>query len=225
MIRIFLTILSVIVTLYVGFRKEIKQELISYMIEDNVPYSTVFILKNKQTFIPSMANAEFPDIKMSEMNKWQDYEWLAKLLYTERVNVKDPDELRYIAATALNRALMKNQKLKRVCQNRKQYSGVMRNHNKNWKRQPTNIHKYIAYEMIQVYKQGIPEKYGGVYAFCNAKWVARNNPKAMRWFNTMKKVNEFKVPNHGTHSFYKNRKWDRWVMNNPNALLTNSHLS
>lgn len=164
-------------------------------------------------------------IPMATINAWDDWQALAKMLMTERANPAGEEELRLIAATAINRALLKGITVKKACLNKKQYSGVMRPNVKNWMREPKDIHKRVAFDMIEKYKKGIPPQWERSFFFCNMDIVKKYNPKSYRWFKTLNEFTVHKVPGHGTHTFFSSPKWDEFLNDNPDARLTDKHLS
>ena len=188
------------------------------------PYEEVIDLKDEND-LPMLINGEiFRPIKMAEMHSWSAEDFLAKMLYTERVNPKDDAELRMIAATALNRALHNNESIKDVCTNKKQYSGVMRESVSNWKRQPARIHRQVARDMIREYAEGVSDEYRQFYFFCNMQIVKELNPRAYKWFSKLKKVADFEVPGRGMHSAFNSPSFDKFIKDNPGIRLTNKHL-
>ncbi len=189
-----------------------------------VPYEEIIRLANEKDlpFIITLdALTEYPQ---QDISGWSAEFLLAKMLFTERVNPDNVDELRHIAATAINAAIWDNIPLARVCTDKKRYSGVMRPKNVNWVRNPHKIHLDIAKEMISLYKTGIPEIYKRSYFFCNMDIVKDINPKAYKWFLTLKKSGEFLVPGHGKHTFFTSTHFEDWISKNQDAKLVDKLL-
>lgn len=204
-------------------KQDIKDLILEVQAHQGNPYEEVINLTKPEEKITYSPEIGYSRISMHDMKHWRDFEWLAKLLYTERSNPKDDTELRYIAATAIHRALMNGETIKQVCQNKKQYSGVMRNRNKHWVSDPKRIHKQVAYDMLELYKDGIPDEFKQMYFFCNMETVRKTNKKAYKWFVKLRKIAT--CEHHGqTHTFFTCDKWDRYVSNNPDAKLTDKHL-
>ena len=166
----------------------------------------------------------FNEIVMADINNWRDDEFLAKLLYTERSRPKDEKELRAIAATVIHRALMHGQTIKEACTNKKQYSGVMRWKNKHWLKDPSRIHKQVAYSMLKEYQEAIPTGLERMYFFCNMKTVKKHNPRAFKWFVTLDKLGTH-TSYSGTHTFFSSDRWDEWLRKNPSPKLEEKHFN
>ena len=189
------------------------------------PYTEVIHItpNNSRAFVSN--GVSFRQIPMDDMSSWTAAEWIAKMLFTERRTSASEKELRLIAATALNYALHKDWTIEQVCSNKKHYSGVMRPHNKNWMDDPDRIHKQIAWDIVEEYKNGVPAEWEASFFFCNMDWVSKNNPTAYKWFKTLEPIDTVQVPGHGTHTFFRSPKWDNELSNNPDMKITKKHLS
>lgn len=206
-------------------KQEIDAIILQLRTQTESPYDEVMDLMNlteEKPQIFSSTNSKYAETFMTQMENWTDADWLAKMLFTERSNPKDSIELRYIAATAIHRALLDGITIAEVCANKKQYSGVMRNKNRHWISEPWDIHKQVAKDMLKLYQKGIPSDIGRIFAFCNIKVVKKINPKALRWFNTLDKITEYNQDGH-VHTFFGNKYWDEFLKNNPDAKLTKKH--
>lgn len=206
-------------------KEEIDAIILQLRTQTENPYEEIMELTNEtetkiQTFSPK--NPKYAETFMAQMDSWTDADWLAKMLFTERSNPKDSIELKYIAATAIHRALMDGITIAEVCANKKQYSGVMRNNNRHWVSDPWPIHKQVAKDMLKLYQKGIPTDLSRIFAFCNMKIVAEKNPKALRWFKTLEKITDYIQDGH-THTFFGNKYWDKFLKENPDAKLTKKH--
>lgn len=194
------------------------------VIHDANPYNEVMAVAS-EVILPYTHNGiKFRQIPMDDINSWEPYEILAKMMYTERVNPKDDKELRLIAATAIHMALYKGETIRKVTLDRKAYSGVLRPKNKRWMAQPSRMHLQIAYDMVEQYKLGIPKEWSKAMFFCNEDIVKRTNPKAWKWFSKLTPVEVCAVKHHGTHTFYSSPKFEKWKIHNPKAKLNNIHL-
>ena len=206
----------------------IKVEDIEDFIDDTKviksnPYDEVLLVESMpEDFTHS--GVSFRKIPMDDIDSWEPYEILAKMMYTERVNPVDDEELRLIAATAIHMALFRGKTIRECTLNKKAYSGVMRKNNKRWMSQPKRIHLQVAYDMVERYKQGIPNQWADAMFFCNEAIVKAKNPKAWKWFKTLKPFKRCVVPNHGTHTFYSSPKFEAWKGKNPAAKLVSKHL-
>lgn len=195
------------------------------VIHDDNPYEEVMAITAEEIASYSHNGINFRLIPMDDIGSWKPYEILAKMMYTERVNPKDEKELRLIAATAIHMALYKGKTIREVTLNKKAYSGVMRKKNKRWMAQPKRIHLQVAYDMIEQYKNSIPEEWSKVMFFCNEAIVKKTNARAWKWFKTLTPIEICAVKGHGTHTFYSSPKFEKWKAKNPRAMLTSTHLS
>lgn len=207
-------------------KKDMDDLILQVSMQQGNPYEEVIALnKIKEESISLQQSIGYTKIFMSNMDYWTDDQWLAKLLYTERSRPKCDEELRRIAATVIHRALMNGQTIKQVCQNKKQYSGVMRPKNKHWMTDPKRIHKEVAYDMLQQYKNGVPDEFKRMFFFCNMATVKKVGKKSTyKWFLTLNKIGE-STHNGQTHTFFSCKPWDKYLKRNPDAKLTEKHLS
>lgn len=124
-------------------------------------------------------------------SEWTNKDWLAKMLMTE-VHTTDSlsiQALYLFAYTALNHTELLDTSLQAVITRPGAFSGVNKPNYKYWIREPTDIHKQIA---LDVLINGVPEEYKDLYAFCacESKIVSKKNK---RWFKTLPKIKSITV--------------------------------
>jgi len=116
-------------------------------------------------------------------SEWTNKDWLAKMLMTE-VHTTDSlsiESLYLFAYTALNHTELLDTSLQAVITIPGAFSGVNKPNYKYWIREPTDIHKQIA---LDVLINGVPKEYKDLYAFCacESKVVSRST---RAWFKKL----------------------------------------
>lgn len=138
--------------------------------------------KPKPAEIIKVESPTFTDwsINKKPKAKWDDIDWLAKMLMSETPDSTDKEGLRLMAITAAVHARMAKSSIKEAILRPRAFSGVNREDYIWWRAEPTIVHKKIA---IDIVRNGIRKGEPQIYAFCNMSLIS---PQTKAWFNTLK---------------------------------------
>jgi hypothetical protein len=132
-----------------------------------------------QEIVKEQVVLDYP-INKKPKAKWNDFDWMAKMLMSETPDSTDVEGLRYMAISAVLRANMAKVSIIKAITYPRAYSGVNLDSYIWWRAEPTSVHKAIARDLVE---NGIRESDPKIYAFCNMSIISEKN---RRWFRTLK---------------------------------------